>query len=160
MPGLRSAERSHLDPLAERLGAATSRLQAMLRRHFAQAEITVSQARTLSTLVTRGPQRLTDLALVEQVAQPSMSALIARLEVHHLVERRPDPGEPRTTLISITEEGLELWRSIVALRSKLLAAGLTFLSVSERSALQEALPALEHLVEQLQGRETANHVRP
>jgi len=112
----------------------------MLRRHFAQAEITVSQARTLSTLAKRGPQRLTDLALVEQVAQPSMSALIARLEIHGLVERRPDPGEPRTTLISITEEGLELWRSIVALRSKLLAAGLMFLSVSERAALRRRCP--------------------
>ena len=132
----------------------------MLRRHFAQAEITVSQARTLSTLAKRGPQRLTDLALVEQVAQPSMSALIARLEIHGLVERRPDPGKPRTTLISITEEGLELWRSIVALRSKLLAAGLMFLSVSERAALRAALPALEHLVEELQGSEVAHHVRP
>lgn len=132
----------------------------MLRRHFAQAEITVSQARTLSTLAKLGPQRLTDLALVEQVAQPSMSALIARLEIHGLVERRPDPGEPRTTLISITEEGLELWRSIVALRSKLLAAGLMFLSVSERAALRAALPALEHLVEELQGSEVAHHVRP
>ena len=132
----------------------------MLRRHFAQAEITVSQARTLSTLATRGPQRLTDLALVEQVAQPSMSALIARLEVHRLVERRPDQREPRTILISITEEGLELWRSIVALRSKLLATGLMLLSVSERAALRAALPALEHLVEELQGSEVARNVRP
>jgi DNA-binding MarR family transcriptional regulator len=56
-------------------------------------------------------------------------------------------------LISITEEGLELWRSIVALRSNLLAAGLMFLSVSERAALRAALPALEHLVEELQGSE-------
>ena len=63
-------------------------------------------------------------------------------------------------MISITKEGLELWRSIVALRSKLLAAGLMLLSVSERAALRAALPALEHLVEELQGSEVARNVRP
>ena len=148
-----------LGPLPERLGTATSRLQALLRRHLAQAEITISQARTLSTLATRGPQRVTDLALIEQVAQPTMSALVSRLDDHGLVERRPDPGDPKATVISITKAGLELWRSLVALRTDLLAAGLTLLSASERKSLEAALPALEHLVDELQGAGMAPHAR-
>src|SRR5450759_5007833 len=112
-----------------------------------------------STLATRGPQRVTDLAVIEQVAQPTMSALVSRLDDHGLVERRSDPGDPKTALISINKAGLDLWRSIVELRSNLLAAGLTLLSASERKSLEAALPALEHLVEELQGTGMAQHAR-
>ena len=137
--------------MPERLGTATSRLQALLRRQLAQAEITISQARTLSTLATRGPQRITDLALIEQVAQPTMSALVARLVDHGLVQRRPDPHDPKATLISATKAGLDHWRSLISLRTDLFASGLALLSASERKSLEAALPALEHLVEELQG---------
>lgn len=137
--------------MPERLGTVTSRLQALLRRELAQAEITISQARTLSTLATRGPHRVTDLALIEQVAQPTMSALVARLADHGLVERRADPSDPKAALISITRRGLDHWRSLIALRSDLFASGLALLSASERKSLEAALPALEHLVEELQG---------
>lgn len=146
-------------PLPERLGTVTSRLQVVLRRHLAQAEITISQARTLSTLAMRGPLRVTDLAVIEQVAQPTISALVSRLDDQGLVDRRPDPADPKATLISITKAGLELWRSIVALRTNLLAAGLTLLSVSERKSLDAALPALEHLVDELQGSGLTPHAR-
>jgi DNA-binding MarR family transcriptional regulator len=156
--GSSAADSQRIGPLPERLGTATSRLNALLRRHLAQAEITISQARTLSTLATRGPQRVTDLALIEQVAQPTMSALVSRLDDHGLVERRPDPGDSKTTLISI-KAGLDLWRSIVELRTNLLAAGLTLFSASERKSLEAALPALEHLVEELQGTGMAHPAR-
>jgi DNA-binding MarR family transcriptional regulator len=146
-------------PLPERLGAATSRLQALLRRQFAQAEITLTQARTLSTLATRGPHRVTDLALLEQVAQPTMSNLVARLEDHGLVQRSPDPSDPKATLISITREGTKQWRSLVALRTNLLASGLELLTPSEKKSLEAALPALERLVDELQGTGMAPHAR-
>ena len=146
-------------PLPERLGAATSRLQAVLRRQFAQAEITLTQARTLSSLATRGPHRVTDLALLEQVAQPTMSNLVARLEDHGLVERIPDSSEPKATLISITREGTKQWRSMVALRTNLLASGLALLTPSEKKSLEAALPALERLVDELQGTGMAPHAR-
>jgi DNA-binding MarR family transcriptional regulator len=146
-------------PLPERLGAATSRLQALLRRQFAQAEITLTQARTLTTLATRGPHRVTDLALLEQVAQPTMSNLVARLEDHGLVQRSPDPSDAKVTLISITREGTKQWRSLVALRTNLLASGLALLTASEKKSLEAALPALERLVEELQGTGMASDAR-
>lgn len=148
-----------LELLPERLGAVTSRLQALLRHHFAQAEITITQARTLSTLATRGPHRVTDLALIEQVAQPTMSTLVARLEHHGLVERSPDSSDPKTTLISITTEGRKQWRSMVALRTNVLTSGLALLTTSEKRSLEAALPALERLVDELQGTGTAPHAR-
>jgi DNA-binding MarR family transcriptional regulator len=137
--------------LPERLGAATSRLQALLRRQFAQAEITFTQARTLSTLATQGPHRVTDLALLEQVAQPTMSNLVARLEDRGLVKRKPDPSDPKATLISITREGTRQWQSMIALRTNVVASWLALLTRSDKKALEAALPALEHLVDELQG---------
>ena len=145
-----------LEPLPERLGAATSRLQAVLRRKLVQEEISLTQGRALSTLATRGPQRVTELAVSEQVAQPTMSALVARLEDHGLVERSPDPSDSKRTLISITREGKQQWRSMVALRTNLLASGLALLTASEKKSLEAALPALERLVDELQG---APHAR-
>jgi DNA-binding MarR family transcriptional regulator len=142
---------NRLELLPERLGAATSRLQAVLRRQFAQEEISLTQGRTLSTLATRGPHRVTDLALIEQVAQPTMSTLVARLEAHGLVDRSSDPSDSKTTLISITREGKKQLRSMVALRTNLLASGLALLAPSDRRSLEAALPALERLVDELQG---------
>jgi DNA-binding MarR family transcriptional regulator len=80
-----------------------------------------------------------------------MSALVARLADHGLVERRADPSDPKATLISITKAGRDHWRSLIALRTDLLASGLALLSASERKSLEAALPALEHLVDELQG---------
>jgi DNA-binding MarR family transcriptional regulator len=76
---------------------------------------------------------------------------VARLEDHGLVVRSPDPSDSKTTLISITREGRKQWRSMVALRTNLLASGLTLLTASERKSLEAALPALERLVDELQG---------
>jgi DNA-binding MarR family transcriptional regulator len=128
----------------------------VLRRKLVQREISLTQGRALSTLATRGPQRVTELAVSEQVAQPTMSALVARLEDHGLVERSADPSDSRRTLISITREGKKQWRSMVALRTNLLASGLALLTASEKKSLEAALPALERLVDELQG---APHAR-
>jgi hypothetical protein len=62
-------------------------------------------------------------------------------------------------LISITREGTKQWRSMVALRTNLLASGLAFLTASEKKSLEAALPALEHLVDELQGTGMASHAR-
>ena len=88
-----------------------------------------------------------------------MSNLVARLEDHELVERIPDPSDPKATLISITWEGTKQWRSMVALRTNLLASGLALLTAAEKKSLEAALPALERLVDELQGTGMAPHAR-
>jgi sirohydrochlorin ferrochelatase len=54
-------------------------------------------------------------------------------------------------LISITREGTRQWQSMIALRTNVVASGLALLTRSDKKALEAALPALEHLVDELQG---------
>ena len=50
-------------------------------------------ASTLVTLERTGPRRLTDLAVNEEVTQPSMTALVTQLEELGLAERRRNPAD-------------------------------------------------------------------
>lgn len=138
--------------VAHELGQAVSRIQSVVRRHLAHEGISLAGARTLSTLDREGPHRLTDLAILEQVAQPSMSALVARLEAQGLVERRPDPGDGRLVIVSITDHGRALVRGILDRRTELIARRLGELNADERAAIERALPALNALLARMEDR--------
>jgi len=133
--------------LAEGLGTFAQRLQELLRRELLSAECTITQARTLATLKIEGPKRLTDLAVLQQVTQPSMSILVARLENRGLVERVPESGGRRPTLIAITGTGRALLDSLVALRARVIQSRLEQLTEGDLEAVARALPALERLVD-------------
>ena len=49
----------------------------------------------LHTLSRRGPLRLTDLTVTEQLKQPALTSLVAKLERDGLVARRRDPRDGR-----------------------------------------------------------------
>jgi DNA-binding MarR family transcriptional regulator len=100
---------------------------------------------TLSTLDRTGPRRITDLAVVEGVTQPSMTALVKALEHDGLVERRADPSDGRVTLVALTEAGLELIRARRKSGAEAFAQLIDKLPAQESEALAAAIPALEHL---------------
>jgi DNA-binding MarR family transcriptional regulator len=77
----------------------------VLRESAGLRDISLSAAATLSTLEACGPCRISYLAEREHTAQPSMTALIRRLERRHLVERRRDPRDGRAVQVSITQAG-------------------------------------------------------
>jgi DNA-binding MarR family transcriptional regulator len=58
-------------------------------------DMSLTTLSTLSTLDRTGPRRVTDLALVQGVAQPSMTTLVSNLQRSGLVERRGDPADGR-----------------------------------------------------------------
>jgi DNA-binding MarR family transcriptional regulator len=100
---------------------------------------------TLATLDRTGPRRITDLAVVEAVAQPSMTVLVTGLERAGLVERRGDPFDGRVALVALTEAGS---RFIGARRSAGAASFVDLidkLPADEAATLVAAIPALEHL---------------
>lgn len=136
---------SEVEALAEGLGGFSERLKELLRRELLSAECTLTQARTLATLRREGPMRLTDLAQLQQVTQPSMSILVARMAGHGLVEKRPDPTSPRATRISITMTGHALLDELLARRTDVLRDRLEALTEEERERLSAALPALDKL---------------
>jgi DNA-binding MarR family transcriptional regulator len=136
----------HFDVAAD-LGEAVSRLQAHVRRELAGGGASLAQGRTLITLSREGAQRLTTLAAMEQVTQPTMSVLVNRMEVAGLVTRASSPEDGRTVLVSITDLGRAQVEELQRRRAQILAAPLARLDPDELAALHAALPALARLVD-------------
>lgn len=118
-----------------------------LTRLSGRGDLSRTAASVLATLRDRGPQRVTALAAHEAVAQPSMTALVSRLERAGLVRRGVDPDDARAVRVALTPAGGERLRAIRAARTQAMAARLAALDESERAALAVALPVLDKLIE-------------
>ena len=132
--------------MAHDLGEALARIQSLLRREMARHEVSLAQARTLATLQREGPRPLTDLAVLEQVSQPSMSYLVARMEANGHVRRSSNADDGRIVIVSITQAGRAVLKGILQRRAEFLTEHLAQLSTREIAALEEALPVLAHLL--------------
>jgi DNA-binding MarR family transcriptional regulator len=123
------------------MGLATSAVRRGRR------DMSLTSLATLSTLDRAGPQRITDLARVEGVAQPSMTVLVGILERDGFVVRRGDPSDKRVVLIELTAAGMDLIRSRRRAGAEAFAQLIEELPSGETATLLAALPALEHLRE-------------
>jgi DNA-binding MarR family transcriptional regulator len=101
----------------------------------------------LHTLARGGPMRLTDLLATEQLKQPALTSLVAKLEQDGLVKRRPDPSDGRAILLSLTREGRQIVRSRHANRVAQLTRLVDQLTDGERAVLADSMPVLTRLTE-------------
>ncbi|MHB8588305.1 MAG: MarR family winged helix-turn-helix transcriptional regulator [Candidatus Dormibacteraceae bacterium] len=138
--------------LADDLGDAIARLNSRLRRDIVEAGVSLARARTLATLDREGARRLTELASAEQVAQPTMSAMIGRLEADGLVSRTGDEADGRTVVVAITGPGRDCLRRLIERRSESLERALSDLQAEDRDAIAAALPALARLLKTMEER--------
>ena len=139
-----TATTANLTGLAGALGVAVGGLSRALIRESADVSRT-----TLSVLATLrdGPRRVTELALSEHVAQPTMTVLLSRLERRGWVERGQDERDRRAVSVAITPAGLEMLAEVQRTRAELLAARLEQLAPDELSTLERAVPVLARLLE-------------
>jgi DNA-binding MarR family transcriptional regulator len=109
-------------------------------------DMSLTAMSTLATLDQTGPRRITDLAAVEGITQPSMTVLVSGLERSGLVERRADPTDRRVALAALTASGTDYLR----LRRRAGAEGfqqlIDKLPAAEAGVLATAMIALEHLL--------------
>jgi DNA-binding MarR family transcriptional regulator len=133
--------------LASELDRRVAGLTRLLRGQTG-AGLSVTALSTLRRVEAGEACRITELAAAEQVAQPSMTALVGRLEGRGLVRREPDPADRRAVRVAITDAGREQLAAVRAARAELLAARIDRLDESERAALAAALPALDSLLSQ------------
>jgi DNA-binding MarR family transcriptional regulator len=113
------------------------------------SDITRSEAGVLFTL-SRGPRRITELAELEGLAQPTMTALVKRLERQGWVTRDRAAGDGRVVLLSLTKAGTA---ALTAFRAKVgaaLHADMEAMSDEEVATLETATQALGTLVDILQ----------
>ncbi|WP_344126751.1 MarR family winged helix-turn-helix transcriptional regulator [Luedemannella flava] len=92
------------DRLATELVIYASRLVRAVRRH-AGDEVAPETLRLLAQIDQRGPIGITQLAQVENCAQPTMSAAVRLLAEKGWVERAADPRDARASLVALTAAG-------------------------------------------------------
>jgi DNA-binding MarR family transcriptional regulator len=130
--------------LPEQLEMSVTRLAHVLLRE-AGAGLSRSAASVLHRLATVGPQRVTELAAWESIAQPSATTLVGRLEAQGLVTRGADPDDGRAVRVSVTAGGEELLAARRRARAESLGARIAALEPGEQATLAAAIPLLERL---------------
>ena len=133
-------------PLPDRLRLVVTRLARRLRQ---QSEVAVSptQSAALSTIERRGPLTLGELAQIERVQPPTITAAITKLEDQGLAERRPDPDDKRVTRVQITKAGRRLLDETRSAKRAYLEPRIDALSERDRATLARAAEILERLLE-------------
>lgn len=129
-----------------RLRFATMRLVRLLRQH-ADPETGLSQSliSALASIHRAGPVTLGRLAELERVQPPSMTRIVAQLEERGLVARDVDPTDRRVARVRLLPPAEQMLAELRTRKNEYLAARMAELAPAELSAIEAALPALEHL---------------
>jgi DNA-binding MarR family transcriptional regulator len=93
------------ETLAEAFWAVARRLRDASQETLAPWDITPAQLRALRMLRRHGVMRLSELSDRLRIAPRSATEVVDALESRGLVQRRPDPGDRRATLVEVTGDG-------------------------------------------------------
>ncbi|MCW2652355.1 MAG: MarR-family protein transcriptional regulator [Mycobacterium sp.] len=126
----------------------------MVRHVTDRAGLSLTTSLALATLHQEGPVRVTALAAVAGIGQPSMTELVQRLERQALVTRVTDPEDGRAALVTITNAGRALLDEQRRDRRAQLAALLAVLPADDEAtltlAMRVALPIIRRLIDDAQ----------
>ena len=134
------------DELVGRLRWSVARLARLLRQQDGPG-LTPTTTATLATIARDGPLTLGDLASAEQVAPPTITKVVAKLEAAGLVERRTDPDDGRVRTVRLTAKGRRQLETNRSRRSAWLRERVAALSPEDRARLHDAVDVLEKLTE-------------
>ncbi len=132
--------------LATRLRLAVTRLARRLRQQT-ESPISPTQQSALATIEHRGPLTLGELAAVEQVQPPTITAAVGRLQEQGLVTRTGDTVDRRVARVEITPAGSRLLEQSRSRKNAYLERRLRGLSASDSATLEAAADILERLLE-------------
>jgi DNA-binding MarR family transcriptional regulator len=149
-PHTRSAVTPTPTDVATELHLVVGRIARALRQAHTVGDITLSEASALARLERGGPATPGLLADEERVRPQAMAGTVAILEEKGYVVRRPDPGDGRRVILSLTEAGAAVRRDRRSESTRLLEAALdAALTPAELRRLAAALPLLSRLGEHL-----------
>jgi DNA-binding MarR family transcriptional regulator len=133
------------DAVADALHSASIHLLRRLRKEDERAGVGPARLSVLSVLVFGGPMRLSDLARIEQVKPPTMTKLVAALELERLVRRRPDQADARAFRVEATRRGTALMHQGRRRRVNRLAVALETIDQDELAVLARATRIIERI---------------
>jgi DNA-binding MarR family transcriptional regulator len=141
-----------IDYVSTRLLPGAGLLVRLLVRE-AGGELSRTEAGLLSTL-SGGPRRITELAELEGLAQPTMTSLVKALEQQGLVRRDRQADDGRVVLVNLTDRGAAALEDYRARFRELLGIYLADIPDEQVEELAAATGALTQLVGLLQQRHT------
>jgi DNA-binding MarR family transcriptional regulator len=132
--------------LADRLRVVLARTARRLRQE-AGADLGPTLIAALGTVERHGPLTPSRLAERERIQRPTATRLIAKLEEQGLIARATVPGDARSSVLSITDEGTALLVHIRTRKDAFLARRLRALPAEDRATLARAADLLEELLQ-------------
>jgi DNA-binding MarR family transcriptional regulator len=139
-----------VNDVAAALQVSVGLLRRRLRQARATGELTLPEAAALARLDRGGPATGAELARLEQISPQAMGETLGALKARGLVERRPDPGDGRRVVLSLTAAGLEVLRKERTARTGQLAQALSAgFTRAELRHLMAAAPLIERLAQSL-----------
>jgi DNA-binding MarR family transcriptional regulator len=111
----------------------------------AGGELSRTEAGVLNTL-TAAPRRVTELAELEGLAQPTMTLVVQRLEQRGWVRRGRHADDGRVSLVSLTDRGRAEFDDFVEQVGAVLRVHIDAMSDEQLAALETATDALGALV--------------
>jgi DNA-binding MarR family transcriptional regulator len=148
--GTSPARSAQIDYVSSELLSRASLLTRLLFKELG-GELSRTEVGLLRTL-SDGPRRITELAELEALAQPTMTILIKRLEQQGLVKRQRRLDDGRVVLVDLTNKGrvaLDDYREQIRAA---LGAYLAEISDDQVDRLVAATETLAELVTLLQDR--------
>jgi DNA-binding MarR family transcriptional regulator len=138
-----------IDDVADHLLVHAAVLTRLLIKQI-PGEISRTDAGVLNTL-TGGPRRITELAELEGLAQPTMTLLVQRLEQRGWVTRECHADDGRVVPVSITKAGRATLEQFRAQVGAALRVHMDAMSDAQIAALETTTEALGSLVDVIQG---------
>lgn len=138
------ASQDEVAEMAARLRLSATRLARRLRQE-ASTGLTPSQLSALATIDNHGPLTLGSLAEREQVAPPSITKVVTKLEADGLLERSPDPTDRRVSHVRTSPAGAALVAESRRRKTAWLTDRISELGDEDRRHLAGALDVLDQL---------------
>jgi DNA-binding MarR family transcriptional regulator len=135
------------EQLSARLRLAVTRLNRRLRAE-ADSGLTASGMAALATIGRRGPLALGELAALEGVKPPTMTATVAALEAEGLIARTGDEKDRRVSRVALTARGRQRLERTRSRKTAYLAARLERLEEHQLEQLDQAVGLFELLLEE------------
>ncbi len=131
---------------ADRMHSAAIHLLRRVSREDPRAGVSPARLSALSVLVFAGPQRISELALMERVKVPTMSRLVAAMEGEGLVRRERHGTDGRVVVLHATAKGKRILDRARELRLALLESLLSKATAREIATVREAAEIVDRLV--------------
>jgi DNA-binding MarR family transcriptional regulator len=112
------------------------------------AELTPTAVAALATVERHGPLTPSELARIERIRRPTATRILGVLREAGMVDRAPDPGDGRSSLVSVNAAGRERLRRVRGRKNAYLARRMRDLPDADVETLERAAEILEGILEE------------